>query len=73
VEIAVKAPVWRELAARARFLGLKLEHRRHEASILGPDGTPDCRFVSWSYSDAVDAIILRTAVAATLEQLEQHR
>ena len=66
-------PTWRAIAVRARRLGLQIQHGRHEASLLGPAGSIDCRFVSWTYRDAVDAIILRTAVAAVLEQLEARR
>lgn len=73
-------PTWRALAARARRLGSTLQHGRHEASLIGPSsdapaiaGLVDCRFVSWTISIGADSIILRTAVAAALEQLEARR
>ena len=72
MEHAVTPPTWRALAARARRLGLSLGYVRHEATLAS--GAPlwvDCRFVSWTGSNARDSIILRTAAA--LEQLEERR
>lgn len=74
-------PTWRDLGRRARRLGINLQHGRHEASLVGPsldhprqDVAPtDCRFVSWTTCNAADSIILRTAIAAALEQLEAGR
>jgi hypothetical protein len=68
-------PTWRDLGRRARRLGLVMNHGRHEATLLGPasTGSIDCRFISWTRTDGADAIILRTAVAAALEQLETRR
>lgn len=66
-------PTWRALAARARRLGIKVDHGRHEAAIFDPDQSKECRFVSWTGSNATDAIILRSAIAAALEQLEARR
>lgn len=69
-------PTWRDLMQRATRLALKLEHGRHVASLVGPrtsDPLVDCRFVSWTGRDPADAIILRTAVAAALEQMERAR
>ena len=65
-------PTWRVLGRRAHRLGLIFEYGRHEAAIRDASATIDCRFVSWT-RDATDAIILRTAVAAALEQLELSR
>ena len=63
-------PTWRELGRRARRLGIRIEHGRHEASMRGPDWL-ECRFVLWATAD--DSIALRAAIAATLEQLEARR
>lgn len=70
---AVTPPTWRALAARARRLGVNVDHGRHEASLFREADAIDCRFTSWTGSNAADSIILRTAVAAALEQLEARR
>lgn len=62
------APTWRHLAARARKLGLRIDHGRHEAALLGYGA--DCRFVSWTSDNAADGRVLRAAVAAALAELE---
>lgn len=68
-----RPPTWRALAARAHKLGLTMQHGRHEASLLGPSASIDCRFVSWTHFDSIDARILRSAVAAALGQLEDRQ
>lgn len=61
-------PTWRDLGLRARRLGVKLEHGPHEARV-------SCAFdwntfTSW-LGHRADQVILRTAIAAALEQLER--
>lgn len=53
-------PTWRDLGRRARRIGATLQQGRHEAVLVGIDRDRH-------------AIILRTAVAAALEQLEAGR
>ena len=64
-------PTWRALAARARRKGAAVSHGRHEAVLLRPRGEV-ARFASW-ISRKADSIILRTSIAAALEQLEARR
>lgn len=63
-------PTWRDLGRRARQLGLRLAHGRHGAWLRGRDYY--LGIDSW-VTHRADAIILRTAVAAALEQLEKIR
>lgn len=64
-------PTWRDLGRRARRLGVKLQHGPHEAALVSRAIRPIefCRFRSWL--GGTDSHILRTAVAAALEQLER--
>lgn len=60
-------PTWRALAARARRLGWTMQAGEHTARIVG-----HLYVESW-LSRRKSSIILRTAVAAALEQLEARR
>lgn len=62
-------PTWRTLAARARRMEVAITHGPHEAVVMSQRGEV-ARFASW-VSRTADSIILRTAVAAALEQLER--
>lgn len=64
-------PTWRELKARARAKGLRIVHGRHQATVCR-GAEVRAGFASWT-SRRGDRIILRTAVAAALEQLEARR
>lgn len=64
-------PTWRSLAARARKLGLRLQHGRHEASLLR-SGVMLHHLSTW-VGNGADNFILRLSVAAALEQLEAGR
>ena len=65
-------PTWRELERRARRLGLAIEHGLHEAQLYGADMEVVFGAGSWLGRRA-DALILRTAVAAALEQPKRNR
>lgn len=69
-------PTWRDLGRRAKQLGLLLDHGDHEAQILSrfepgkSFAVQEADFRSF-IGRRRDALILRTAVAAALEQLER--
>lgn len=60
-------PTWRTLAARARRLKVTMQAGEHTARVVG-----QFYVESWLNRRAA-SIILRTAVAAALEQLEERR
>lgn len=65
-------PTWRDLGRRARRLGMTLSHGPHDAMLFANGRMEMARVASWLCRRA-DAIILRTAVAAALEQLYRRR
>lgn len=69
-------PTWRTLAARARRLKLRLDVQegRHKHEVAIADPVADSALVQFaSWVGVKDDAILRTAVAAALEQLEDRR
>lgn len=74
VPVTAPPPTWRALAARARRLGLKVEHGRSQAVIDRPmsNGGIEEMLRLESFTEGSN-LILRTAVAAALEQLEARR
>lgn len=63
-------PTRRALSARARRLGVLVDYGPHEAGITAHASV--AHFTSW-LGRRRDSIVLRSAVAAALEQLEARR
>lgn len=69
-------PTWRQLESRARALGAVVEHGQHEARIMRPRGEMILAgevVYAESWLGKPDAVILRTAIAAALSEMERKR